>query len=76
MPGMKQGQCPVCQARQVHSGASIRNKSGSHDHNAIPITFWRSVALDNYVCINCGYVESYVSDKRKLDLIAQNWPRV
>jgi predicted nucleic-acid-binding Zn-ribbon protein len=72
---MKSGQCPKCQARQVYSGAALRFKSGSHDHNAIPITLFRSVALDNYVCCNCGYVESYVSDKGKLELIAQKWPK-
>mgnify|MGYP000197292417 CR=1 FL=1 len=29
--------------------------------------------LDNYVCINCGYVESYIADSRKLKKIKEKF---
>jgi hypothetical protein len=48
---------------------------GSNWANTIPITAWSNAALDNYVCVNCGYVESYIADSAKLWKIAQKWPR-
>jgi hypothetical protein len=32
--------------------------------------------LDNYVCVACGYVESYVLDASSLGKIAEKWPKV
>jgi hypothetical protein len=32
-------------------------------------------ALDNYVCTDCGYVESYISDMGKLVEISQKWDK-
>jgi hypothetical protein len=32
--------------------------------------------LTNFVCVSCGYVESYILDERLLEDIATNWPRV
>jgi hypothetical protein len=40
------------------------------------MTFWSAAPLDNYVCVACGYVESYVGDATKLQKIVENWPRV
>lgn len=76
---MKDGQCPRCHSYEVHSGADIGWKGGPQI-NMIPIGagLLRSstVALDNYLFVNCGYVESYISDARALRDIAQTWPRV
>jgi hypothetical protein len=33
-------------------------------------------AFDDYVCIDCGYVESYILDSEKLREIKANWPHV
>ena len=80
---MKNGQCPKCGAKAVYSGAQIAHKAGGLPGlaNAIPIAgnimfgFSKAV-LDNYVCANCGYVESYISDPAKLQDIVANWPQV
>jgi predicted nucleic-acid-binding Zn-ribbon protein len=76
---MKSGQCPKCGSFDVYSGAYVPDKSGGYGSNTIPVSgglFSRSVALDNYVCVNCGYVESYISDEEQLRRIADKWPRV
>ena len=77
---MKSGQCPKCGSFDVYSGAYVPNKSGGgYGNNTIPVSgglFDRNVALDNYVCVNCGYVESYISDEEQLQRIAKKWPRV
>ena len=77
---MLDGICPKCGSQEVYSGASMPNKSGNYGANTIPIKggkFLVSAApLDNYVCAQCGYVESYISDQQQLDEIVQNWSKV
>lgn len=73
---MKSGICPKCGAAEVYAGTNVFNKSGSYYVNAIPVTFWHYAALDNYVCGECGYVESYIADAQQLHRIRENWPRV
>lgn len=69
---MRNGICPRCDSRRVHSGRDVPVKSSSS--NTIPIDFTHSVALDNYVCVACGYIESYISDLDALRRIANQWP--
>lgn len=73
---MKNGQCPKCGSKEVYSGANIPLKSGPFAGNAIPISLSSMAALDNYVCVACGLVESYISDKDKLDDVAERWDKV
>ncbi len=78
---MRNGICPKCGSNDVYTGASVPAKTNSYGMNAVPIRggiyFSPSTAvLDNYVCVRCGYVESYISDRKKLDEIAERWPKV
>lgn len=73
---MREGICPKCGSTDVHTGAHFPNKEGHYWANTIPITFWVSTALDNFVCVSCGYVESYISNPAKLRKIMEKWPRV
>jgi predicted nucleic-acid-binding Zn-ribbon protein len=68
---MRSGICPKCGNATVYSGRDIAVKTSSG--NMIPIDFKNHAALDNYVCVSCGYVESYISDKKALDKIAEHW---
>ena len=73
---MKNATCPKCGSKEVYSGVEVYPKSGPFISNAIPISLTSIASLDNYVCTQCGYVESYISDTRKLEEIAKKWPRV
>ena len=76
---MKSGLCPKCGSTDVRSGEFLEEKEGGYMGNRIPVHIaLRNAAawLDNYVCIRCGYVESYIADPRKLAEIAERWPRV
>jgi len=33
-------------------------------------------ALDNYVCTDCGYIESYIAEKDKCKEIIEDWRRI
>ncbi len=72
---MKKGICPKCTSAEVFSGADLMLKKGPFGSNAIPIGLTSIAALDNYVCISCGYVESYISDPDKLIEIAGKWDK-
>lgn len=72
---MKTGQCPKCGSRDVRSGADIREKDKIALHTGEDLlTPLRK--LDQYVCVNCGYVETYLSDAEGLAYVAQHWPHV
>jgi predicted nucleic-acid-binding Zn-ribbon protein len=76
MLSLKDGVCPQCGSERIRSGAAIEGKEGLRGGNRIPINAVIQVALDNYVCVDCGYVESYISDRSILNSIAKEWAKV
>jgi predicted nucleic-acid-binding Zn-ribbon protein len=68
--------CPICASRSIKSGAKVEGKEGLRGGNRIPIDAVTHVALDNYVCVHCGYVESYIADRGILNRIAKLWAKV
>ena len=73
---MKTGTCPKCSSDAIYSGAGVALKKGPFGSNSIPVGLTSIAALDNYVCAECGYVESYVSDPKKLAEIARKWDKI
>ena len=73
---MKTGTCPKCSSDEIFSGAGISLKKGPFGSNSIPVGLTSIAALDNYVCADCGYVESYVSDPKKLVEISRKWDKI
>jgi len=73
---LKTGICPKCNSHEVFSGAGVALKKGPFGSNSIPIGLTSIAALDNLVCAECGYVESYVSDPAKLGEISRKWVKV
>ena len=76
MAGLKDSVCPQCGSQHIRSGAEVEDKAGLRGANRIPINGLTHVALDNYVCADCGYVESYINDRSILNRIARKWPKV
>lgn len=68
---MKSGRCPKCGHASVYSGREVAAKRSVN--NRLPIDFKNSAALDNYVCVTCGYVERYISDTTALERIREQW---
>lgn len=71
---MKGGICPACGSSEVYGGTNVVGKGGSTI--MIPIASMRLAPLDNYVCVECGYVEQYIGDRAHLEVIRKKWPRV
>lgn len=77
IPSLKvHGICPICGSDHIKSGADVADKSGLRGANRIPITTTLAIPLDNYICLACGYVESYITDRSALNRIALTWPKV
>jgi len=73
---MKKGVCPKCQSKEVYGGTKFSPKSGWNNSNTIPVSGLGTAALDNYVCGNCGYVESYIAKEKDLAAIRRKWDLV
>lgn len=73
---MKKGICPKCSGQEVYSNCNLRDKTGNYNSNTIPLSFFRTVALDHYVCTTCGYIENYVADSSALERIRDMWEKV
>ncbi|BBO84574.1 hypothetical protein DSCO28_51400 [Desulfosarcina ovata subsp. sediminis] len=73
---MKQGKCPKCGSTNVYVAADLPLKSGPFGSNSIPVSLTAMAALDNYVCADCGLVESYIADESMLKKIAGKWKPV
>ena len=79
---MRDGISPKCSSNDVYSSAGATWKTNVYGMNKLPMKSglmarsYSSAVLDNYVCVACGYVESYITDRAKLEDIATNWPKV
>lgn len=73
---MKEGKCPKCGSAEVYCGDEIKPKIGPFASNSIPVSLTSIAPLDNYVCTECGYMESYISDRSKLKEIYIKWRKV
>ena len=73
---MKNQKCPKCGSTEIFSGINVYPKSGPFTSNSIPISLTSIAALDNYVCIACGYVEHYIADSGKLKEISEKWQKI
>ena len=73
---MKSGTCPKCGSSEVFAGTDVFPKSGPFTCNAIPVGLTTMAPLDNYVCVACGYVESYIGRKEDISAIRRKWPRL
>ena len=64
---MKSGKCPKCGSSEIYRGRAHNQRS------VLNVAMFNAARLDDYVCNGCGYVESYIADKEKLDDIKKLW---
>ena len=51
---MKSGKCPKC------GGQDVRFQKGMSKRSSLKLAAFTEVALCDYICGDCGYLESYV----------------
>jgi predicted nucleic-acid-binding Zn-ribbon protein len=68
---MRSGKCPKCDSREVY----IRNPNW-YVKNAIVIDREKVAPCVVYICVECGYTESYLSERSDLRQVRQELPSV
>jgi hypothetical protein len=67
---MKNGKCLKCNSNNIHIVSN-------YPDNTIPVSTLRVAMLDKYICINCGYIEQYLTnDKKQLNKIKEKYPKI
>ncbi len=74
---MKDGKCPKCKSATVYTKREgIKLGDGFY----ISDTSWaagKSIKeIDHYLCTTCGYFETYVENKARLEQVAKDWKKV
>lgn len=59
----------------MYSGIDLILKGGPFASNSIPVSLTSLAPIDNYVCVTCGYLERYISERSKLKEIARKWDK-
>lgn len=70
---MKSGRCPKCGSTDVRS----KPGAGKYGHHGRIPSGWgldAGVPVDRYVCVDCGFVETYVADEKHRRKIREKWP--
>lgn len=69
---MRNGVCPKCGASEIHY------TTGPAIEGAVKLTLglFMATRLVLYICVSCGYVESYVAEQDWLQTIAEKLPRI
>lgn len=80
---MQNGKCPKCNSTEIYRGiqSPLHAGEGLVHLEAYPPNRGVNLLLDAYVCLSCGYVETYVAEgsKPKINTIAEdtkNWQKV
>jgi predicted nucleic-acid-binding Zn-ribbon protein len=78
---MKNGKCPKCNNSNVYKctrGIDWGSKSqwlevwiGETESRS---NLW--TGFDSYVCANCGYFETYITDDKAINEIKEKWKKV
>lgn len=75
---MKDGICTSCKSTKVFANQDGFTHSKGFQVNAKNRSVWELQKTNtiDFVCVNCGYFEQYISDKSTLSEIALNWDKV
>jgi ribosomal protein S27AE len=68
---MKNGKCTRCGASDIQK---VPNVLGHRDYRAL--SQFSGVKLNEYVCCNCGLVETYLADMKDVDKIKKKCGKV
>lgn len=67
-------QCPKCKSKDIYTNEG-ETKSG--ERSMIPVSSWKSIFVDVYACVSCGYFEEYLAMKDSaLEKLKANWKKV
>ncbi len=56
---IKTGKCPVCGSGEVYDN---RDTNPTGDRKYIPVSAMYNIAVEAYVCLNCGYFKEFIRE--------------
>lgn len=73
---MRNGICPKCNSTEIYKKVKGISQGGSGGCASI-YTSWITTPtdLESFICTFCGFFESYVIDRNKLNEVAENWEK-
>ena len=71
----KTGKCPKCGSTEIYTDAKQLKRG---DRCIIPVTSWKTLYLNTYLCTSCGFIEEYTEKigEKELEKIKENWSRM
>lgn len=76
---MKNGTCPKCNSSTVYTkrqGIDLAVESAFYVRISSERMTRSLKDVDHYVCTACGYFETYIEDKDRLQAITGDWKKV
>ena len=75
---LKTGSCPACGGNNIFTNKDT-TKQG--ERIIIPVTSFRSVHADVYICLSCGYIQEFaeednLQDEKIMTKLKEKWKRV
>ena len=75
---LKSGKCPKCASTEVYTDNEATKRG---ERMIIPVTSWRRIFLDSYICVSCGYIEEWIpekelKDEKLISKVRENWVKV
>jgi predicted nucleic-acid-binding Zn-ribbon protein len=69
--------CPKCASTEVYNNSQRRTKG---HRSYITINAWAGLSIDSYICLECGYIEEYLSEKhlqnlKRMTKIKKTWQK-
>lgn len=73
---MKSGQCPKCASHEVFCNTNRKFPALNTMTLGVGKFGDRYAFLDTYICVSCGYAESYVAKAEDLNYVKEEWASV
>jgi predicted RNA-binding Zn-ribbon protein involved in translation (DUF1610 family) len=75
---LKTGVCPVCDSQNVYTDKEVSKRG---ERMIVPVTSFRQIYSDCYICINCGFIQEFVrekdlKDEKLISKLKEIWNRV
>ena len=75
---LKSGTCPKCGSNEVYTDREALKRG---ERMQLVISSWKSIFLDSYICLTCGYFEEHVPEdelrnEKLIEKVKENWKRV
>ena len=72
---MKNGLCLKCGSREIYRRGP--DNYGTNEKIVVKAGFvTKGAAPDKYVCLGCGYLESYLPLEENAEMVREHWQRV